>query len=249
MSEMNNSQADGNKLIFPDFAELWKEMYFKTETAWADAFKEFVSTDTFVKMLDQSLTQHLSMEKVNRQYVDKLFEYSAAPSKKDLARIAELVISVEEKIDNLDYQLLDNINTMAASLIMMADSLEKTQLETAATNSRNADINNRVDEMQGQTALLQEQIAEVIIQNKELIKQMSSINQQNGDLKNQLIEFKKQNTQLKTQVTDMKKQVTIFNQKLTVLNGESDGSSKKTSSSDLGLPVAQAELKQAPLRK
>lgn len=25
MSEANNSQADGNKIVFPDFAELWKE--------------------------------------------------------------------------------------------------------------------------------------------------------------------------------------------------------------------------------
>lgn len=63
MSEEKNSQADGNKIILPDFAELWKEIYFRTEGAWADAFKEFVSTDTFVKMLDQSLTQHLNLRK------------------------------------------------------------------------------------------------------------------------------------------------------------------------------------------
>lgn len=165
MSEKTNSQADGNKIIFPDFAELWKELYFKTESAWADAFREFVSTDTFVEMLDQSLNQHLSIEKVTRQNIDKLFEYGAMPSKKDLARVAELVISVEEKVDNLDFQLVDNINRMAGSLLNMLPFLEANQKQ----------INE-----------LKEQIQDVSKQNAEIKKQNTAMKTQLNELKKQL---------------------------------------------------------------
>lgn len=243
MSDANNSQADGKKIVFPDFPELWKELYFKTETAWADAFKDFVSTDTFVKMLDQNLTQHLSNEKINSQTIDKLFEFSAAPSKKDLARIAELVISVEEKVDNLDYQIVDNMNTMADSLLMMSDLMEKNQQSYNVIDAQNTELNMIVTEVRMQNAILQEQIAEVISQNAGLIKQMGSIKNQNSEMKTQLTDFKKQNTQLKTQLADMKKQVTTFNQKLTILNGLNDGSTKNSRTNNRNIPVVQAEYK------
>lgn len=244
MSDANDSQAAGNKIIFPDITELWKEMYFKTEGAWADAFKEFVSTDTFVKMLDQTLNQHLSLEKTSRQNVDKLFELSAAPSKKDLARIAELVISVEEKVDNLDYQLLDNVSRMADGLLAMSGLMEKNQQQFAALNAQNTELYEKINEIQMQNTEMQNQITNVIIQNAELQSQMGNMENQHSGVKTQLADLKKQNTQLKTQLTDMKKQVTAFNQKLTVINGKNEGVSKKTrSSNDKLMPTEQAEFK------
>ncbi len=260
MSEEKNSQADGNKIILPDFAELWKEVYFKTEGAWADAFKEFVSTDTFVKMLDQSLTQHLNLEKVSRQNMDKLFEMSGVPSKKDLSKIAELVISVEEKVDNMDYQVVDNINKMADSLLTMLGFMENSQQQMNAIKLQTTELDKKINEMhrqntemqtqvvavktqntelqslfteaKTQNTVLQTQIMETVTQNAELQSQMGSITKQNTELYNQLVDFKKQNTQLKTQLTDMKKQITVFNQKLTVLNGKNDGHNQKARSSN-----------------
>jgi len=240
MSDMNNSQADGNKIIFPDFTELWKEFYFKNEGAWANAFKEFVSTDTFVKMLDQSLTQHLSLEKTSRQNIDKLLELSAVPSKKDLARIAELVISVEEKVDNMDYQLLDNINSMADSLLNMIGLLEKNQQHYAAISEQNTELYNKINEVQTQNDQMQNQITEVMAQNTELQSQM-------GRIKTQLTDYKKQNTQLKAKLTDMNKNITAFNQKLMVINGNSDEVAKKARrNKDKVMPTEQTEYKQAP---
>lgn len=208
MSDGHNSQVDGNKIIFSDFTELWKELYFKNEGAWANAFKELVSTETFVKMLDQTLTQHLSLEKITRQNMNKLFELSSVPSKKDLARIAELVISVEEKVDNLDYQLLDNINRMADSLLTLTGLLEKNQQQFTAMNRQNSELNK--------------QLAELQTHNTELHNQTDSIIASNIEMKAQLTDIKKQNIQFKSLLSDMKKQVAGLNQKLTVLNGVND---------------------------
>ncbi len=234
MSEAQNSQADGNKIIFPDFVELWKELYYKTEAACADAFKEFVSTDSFVKMLDQTLNQHLSAEKINRQNMDKLFEHSAFPSQKDLARIAELVISVEEKVDNLDYQLLDNINRMADSLLTTIALLEKNQQQLAAINIQNSELKTRLDQLQTQNSEMQHNIQELHQQNQLFNQHITDLAEQNAKLchinsetKTELADIKIQNTRLKNQLTDIKKQITALNPKPEHTDDRKGGSVKK----------------------
>ncbi len=109
------------EIQIPDFTELWKEMYFKTESAWAEAFKELISTQTFVGLINKSLDQHLSNEKVSRQIIDKYMEMSPVPSKKDISRVAELVISLEEKIDEMEFQFTHTMASMADSLLKMVD--------------------------------------------------------------------------------------------------------------------------------
>lgn len=211
MSEDNDSQADGKKIIFPDFAELWKELYFKTEGAWADAFKEFVSTDTFVQMLDQTLTQHLNMEKTNQQNMDKLFEISAIPSKKDIARIAELVIAVEEKVDNLDYQLLDNIKKMADSMITMVSLLEDNQ----------------------------QQFSHIKAQNEDIKAQNTAIKKQNAELKKQNTEMKNQITDMKNQIVALQPKLLHADQNSAGINKEIRSSKRRTLPKESNEPVGQ----------
>ncbi len=137
MSEQasQKGQAEDKNIIFPDYLELWKEMYFKTEKALSESFNEYVSTATFSQMLNQTIEQQLSMEKINRQNSEKLLEYSIIPSKKDISRIAELVISVEEKVDALDYQLVDNVRRMADNMLSMVDTLQHNTTDTILTKS------------------------------------------------------------------------------------------------------------------
>lgn len=124
MSQGNKNNSGANpkeEMHLPDFTELWKEMYFKNESAWAETFKELISTQTFVGIINKSLEQNLSYEKVVRQSIDKYMEMSPVPSKKDISRVAELVISLEEKIDGLEFQFNHTISNMADSLLKMVD--------------------------------------------------------------------------------------------------------------------------------
>jgi len=142
--EKSNS-ANGERVTFPNFAELWKELYFKTETAWADAFKEYVGTETFGLLLNKALEQHLSVEKVTRESIDKYFETSPLPSKKDIARIAELVIAVEDKVDNLDGQFTEDLHSMADSLLRMSIVLGENKQEIVTLQQEIARLNKKVD--------------------------------------------------------------------------------------------------------
>lgn len=117
--DSKNNQKE--EIHLPDFTELWKEIYFKTEAAWAETFKELISTQAFVSFINKSLENNLAYEKVARQSIDKYMEMSPVPSKKDISRVAELVISLEEKIDSIEFQFNHTISNMADSLLKMVD--------------------------------------------------------------------------------------------------------------------------------
>ena len=133
------------EIHIPDFTEMWKEMYFKTESAWAEAFKEMISTQTFVGFIINSLDQHLSNEKVARQLVDKYMENSPVPSKKDISRVAELVISLEEKIDAVEFQFTQTMVSMADSLLKMADHQAAVKSELTSLRQDLSQIEKKLD--------------------------------------------------------------------------------------------------------
>ena len=151
MSEdVNNNKSERTqteKIQMPDLTELWKELYFKNESDWSQTFKNFISTDTFVNLLDKTLEQYLAYTKVTNQQVDKYSEYSPIPSKNDLARVAELVISLEEKVDLMEFQLYDNFKSLAENLGKMASLQQKFSDELSSIKTELESINSKMEEL------------------------------------------------------------------------------------------------------
>lgn len=146
-----------NDIQIPDLAELWKQMYFSTEGDWSKTMKGFISTETFVAMLDKTLEQYLAMSKISHQQMDKFSEKGIVPSKKDVARVAELVISLEEKVDMMEFQFIDNFRKMTDSLMKMADfqdlfkqelSSLKTELQEINRNIQSLKVNQKTEQIE-----------------------------------------------------------------------------------------------------
>jgi predicted nucleic acid-binding Zn-ribbon protein len=76
--------------------------------------------------------------------MDKYFERSAFPSKKDIARVAEMIISVEEKVEGLEDQLVDAVKSMANGMIAMAEAQKKSRDEIVALRKDIADLNEKL---------------------------------------------------------------------------------------------------------
>jgi polyhydroxyalkanoic acid synthase PhaR subunit len=133
-----------DEIFFPDLTELWKEFYFKNENSWAEVLKEVITKDTFVHMLDKTLDSHLSNEKLMRQNMDKYFEQSPFPSKKDIARLAEMIVSVEEKVEVLDDQLVDAVKSMANGMLAMAEAQKRSREEIVALRQDIADLSKKL---------------------------------------------------------------------------------------------------------
>ncbi|QGT99629.1 hypothetical protein SYNTR_1036 [Candidatus Syntrophocurvum alkaliphilum] len=147
--EKKNFEEEKNEeyMKIPDMVELWKEMYFKNEEAWANSAKQAMATQTFLEMLTQMRNQYLSYEKVNRQNLDKYFESSPIPSKKDIARVAELVIALEEKIDDIDMQFSNNINLLTDNLIKLVDYQDSLKNEINSVKSDVDSLKTKLDNM------------------------------------------------------------------------------------------------------
>ena len=143
--KINHSQDKSNNIQMPDFAEVWKEMYFNNENDWARTLKGFIATETFVSLLDKTLEQYLNYNKVSRQQMEKLAEKGINPTKKDIARVAELVISIEEKIDMIEFQTFENFRKITDSLLKMADYQGKIKEEITSLKQEMVMINSKLD--------------------------------------------------------------------------------------------------------
>ncbi|MDD2619113.1 MAG: hypothetical protein PHC92_00365 [Syntrophomonadaceae bacterium] len=146
--KVNQTETKGKDIQMPDFAEVWKEIYYNNESDWARALKGFIGTETFVALLDKTLEQYLAYNKVSRQQMEKLSEKGINPTKKDVARVAELVISMEEKIDMMEFQLFDNFNKMTDSLLKMAEYQGKIRDEIVSLKKEIALIKNKLDKQE-----------------------------------------------------------------------------------------------------
>lgn len=104
-----------------DFTEAWKKMYFESESTLAKAIDEYVAGDSFTSFLERMGAEYLSVYKTNNQNMERFFANSPVPTKKDIARVAELVVAVEEKMDDLDNQVAENLNSLANSVMKLVD--------------------------------------------------------------------------------------------------------------------------------
>ena len=139
---------------FPDLSELWKEIYFKNEEAMANAAKEVITTQTFTQMLNQMREQYLLHEKVTKQNLDKIIEKYPLPSKKDIARIAELIIALEDKVDNFDHLFVGNINAIANSMLKFVNFQEKFNNEISSLREDLSLLNTRLDNLDEKMELI-----------------------------------------------------------------------------------------------
>ena len=140
----NNESGPREKFFVPDYSELWKEWYFRMEDIWAEAFREFITTKSFVNMMNSTLEQYLFNEKLSRQNMDRFLESSPFPTKMDVARVAELAVSLEEKIDNLEFNVLSSLESMADSLLKLVNYQANIKEELEALKKENQALTKKV---------------------------------------------------------------------------------------------------------
>lgn len=135
-----------------DFAQAWKKMYFETESALAKAVEEYVSTDSFSEILQDFGKQYLAMYKSTSQNIDRFFDNHPLPTKKDIARICELVVDVEEKVDQLENDFNTNMAGLASSLIRLVDFQVALKDEMLAIRKEILALQKNLVHMQGKAA-------------------------------------------------------------------------------------------------
>ena len=92
--------------------ETWRQLYDANERAWSTALGEAMGSPEFADSSGKMLETMLAAQKSVRDNMRTYLETMNVPTREDIARLGELVIGLEEKID----QLADRFDTIEAAL-------------------------------------------------------------------------------------------------------------------------------------
>ena len=81
--------------------EVWREMYDANERAWTSALEDAMSSPEYDESSGKLLETMLAAQKAIRNNMRTYLETMNVPTREDIARLGELVIGLEEKIDQL----------------------------------------------------------------------------------------------------------------------------------------------------
>jgi|GEM_PF-1112145 len=103
--------------------KLWKIIYFSNEDALTAAIRKSVTTGEFANGIDLILNTYLQYLKMHNEFLGRYMEDSPFSSKRDVARVAELVISLENKIDSLEGQFEVNLEEIEKTTDLISERL------------------------------------------------------------------------------------------------------------------------------
>ena len=81
--------------------ETWRQLYDANERAWSDALGEAMGSTEFADSSGKLLETMLAAQKSVRDNMRTYLETMNVPTREDIARLGEIVIGLEEKIDQV----------------------------------------------------------------------------------------------------------------------------------------------------
>ncbi|CAB3392350.1 hypothetical protein [Kyrpidia spormannii] len=84
----------------------WKKIYDEWEPHAAEAWNDFLTSETYSIISAQMMQAFLQMNQLISQTMKSVAEKSHLPSIDDMARLGEMVAAVDEKIDAIDERLI-----------------------------------------------------------------------------------------------------------------------------------------------
>jgi polyhydroxyalkanoic acid synthase PhaR subunit len=85
--------------------DLWNQVYQAHEHAWKAVLERSMATPAFAEAQAKLLETVLNAQKTVREQSRLYLEALNAPTREDLARLGKMIVSLEEKIDQLDDRL------------------------------------------------------------------------------------------------------------------------------------------------
>ena len=96
-----STSADTRSPAASDPFELWKQIYEANERAWNGALEQAMATPAFAESQGKFMEALLNGQQTLRQQMRAYQEALNVPTREDIARLGELIVGLEEKIDQL----------------------------------------------------------------------------------------------------------------------------------------------------
>jgi polyhydroxyalkanoic acid synthase PhaR subunit len=98
----------------PDPFALWRQAYETAERTWSKTLEQTTASEAFAASLGRSLDSYLGFQKVMRDNMQLYLESMNFPTRNDVARLGELIVNLENKIDDLDDRVDSLLDEVAA---------------------------------------------------------------------------------------------------------------------------------------
>jgi polyhydroxyalkanoic acid synthase PhaR subunit len=92
--------------------ELWRQIYESNERAWNAVLERTINNAGFAESTGKILETFLAAQKTVRDNMRIYLEQINLPTREDIRRLGELIVSLEEKVDQLD----DRLSSIEAGL-------------------------------------------------------------------------------------------------------------------------------------
>jgi len=116
--------------------KIWKKLYFSTEDILTSTMRNYVTTDEFANGIDIILNSYLQYLKVQNEFTNRYMEDSPFSSKRDVARVAELVVSLENKVDGLEGEIEEKLDQLENHIGLISQAVAARR-EAAAVEDLN----------------------------------------------------------------------------------------------------------------
>src|SRR5438477_12436014 len=114
--------------------ELWRQIYETNERAWNSVLERTVNNPAFAESSGKILETFLAAQKTVRDNMRSYLEQINLPTPEDIARLGELIVDREVKVDQLDDRLASIEATLQAE--RPAPSTPKATTRRAAGTKR-----------------------------------------------------------------------------------------------------------------
>ncbi|MGG0275759.1 polyhydroxyalkanoic acid synthase subunit PhaR [Bacillus rhizoplanae] len=104
-----------------DPLQAWKEVYEQTEKFWGKTLNETVKTEEYSAWMGSVLDLNLFYQKMMNDATKGYLEKVNIPTQDDIARVASLVINLENKVDNIEEFLEEKIESLGQSPTIKRD--------------------------------------------------------------------------------------------------------------------------------
>ncbi len=84
-----------------DLYALWRQLYDANEKVWSQATGEFMESQAFAQWQGRMLETFLAFQKTWKDSATAQLQAANIPTRDDIARLGELILGLEEKIDQL----------------------------------------------------------------------------------------------------------------------------------------------------
>lgn len=148
MEDTQKKMLSGESLPADPFT-FFRQWYDTTSEQWSKTVETIIGSEQFLEASAPFMESYTSLVRAFRKASEEYFKKLQLPTLSDIARVAELVVNLEEKVDTLE----DTLDTLKAQHTELAttetvNGLEK-RFEGLATNNTVTALQQRLDQVEG----------------------------------------------------------------------------------------------------